>query len=52
MASVVGTYSATLRATGKPADTRGGRYLFVWNRQRDGNWKISRAITSDLEPKK
>lgn len=52
MASIVGTYSATVRASGKPAATRGGRYLFVPKRQGDGSWKVSRAITSDPEPKK
>jgi uncharacterized protein (TIGR02246 family) len=50
-ASVIGTYSATIRAAGQTPSTRGGRFLFVLNRQSDGGWKISRAFSTDLPDK-
>ena len=49
MAWVSGTYELTMNdASGKPIDDR-GKYLEVWEKQSDGNWKCSADMwNSDL----
>jgi ketosteroid isomerase-like protein len=49
MAWVSGTYESTMNdASGKPIDDR-GKYLEVWEKQTDGNWKCRADIwNSDL----
>jgi ketosteroid isomerase-like protein len=49
MAWVSGTYELTMNdASGKPANDR-GKYLEVWERQSDGNWKCAADMwNSDL----
>jgi ketosteroid isomerase-like protein len=49
MAWVRGTYELTMNdATGKPIDDR-GKYLEVWEKQTDGNWKCAADMwNSDL----
>jgi ketosteroid isomerase-like protein len=49
MAWVRGTYELTMNdASGKPIDDR-GKYLEVWEKQTDGNWKCAADMwNSDL----
>jgi ketosteroid isomerase-like protein len=51
MAWVSGTYQSTMNdASGKPANDR-GKYLEVWEKQTDGNWKCAADMwNSDLTP--
>ena len=51
MAWVSGTYELTMNdASGKPIDDR-GKYLEVWEKQTDGNWKCAADMwNSDLAP--
>ena len=52
MASLLGSYTAILHAPGAAAQKLGGRFLFVFRRQADGSWKISRGVGTDPEPPK
>jgi len=51
MARVSGTYELTMNdASGKPINDR-GKYLEVWEKQSDGNWKCTADMwNSDLAP--
>ena len=52
MASLLGSYSAIVRDPGATPQRLGGRFLFVFRRQVDGSWKISRGVGTDAEPPK
>jgi uncharacterized protein (TIGR02246 family) len=52
MASLLGSYSAIVRDPGATPHRLGGRFLFVFRRQVDGSWKISRGVGTDPEPPK
>ena len=52
MASLLGSYSAIVREPGATPQRLGGRFLFVFRRQVDGSWKISRGVGTDPEPPK
>jgi ketosteroid isomerase-like protein len=52
MASLLGSYSAIVREPGTAPHRLGGRFLFVFRRQVDGSWKISRGVGTDPEPAK
>jgi uncharacterized protein (TIGR02246 family) len=51
LAYVIGTYQLTMKAAqGTPVNDR-GKFVEVWKKQRDGNWKVVADIfNSDLPP--